>query len=43
MEEWVRNDLTVVRRYKLLLIKSINPGDAMYSLVTIVNNTVLYI
>lgn len=32
-----------VKRYKLLLIKEINPEDIMCSVMTIVNNTALYI
>lgn len=32
-----------VKRYQLPTIKYINDGDMMYSMVTIVNNTVFYI
>lgn len=32
-----------VNRYKFPGIKRISPGDVMYSMVTIVNNTVLHI
>ena len=32
-----------VKRYKLLVIIYIRHGDIIYSMVTIVNNTVLYI
>ena len=37
--KWVKG----VERYKLQIIKKVSPGDVMYSMVTIVNNTVLYI
>jgi len=37
--KWVKR----VKRYKLEVIKYISPGDVMYSMVTIVNNTVPYI
>ena len=32
-----------VKRYKLAVAKEINHGDAMYSIVTIINNTMLHI
>lgn len=32
-----------VKRYKLSFIKQVSPGDVMYSMMTIVNNTVFYI
>ena len=33
--------VTIVKRYKIPVIRKINPGDVLYSMVTIVNNTVL--
>lgn len=33
----------VVKRYRLPLIRKIGPGDIMYNMVTMVNNTVLHI
>ena len=38
-----RETVTVVKRYKLPVLFLISPGDVMYSMETIVNNTVLYI
>ena len=35
--EWVK----VVERYELTVIKEIRPGVAMYSMVSMVNNTIL--
>ena len=32
-----------VKRYQLPIIKYINDGDVMYSMITMVNNTVFYI
>ena len=31
-----------VKRYKLSVIKEISPGDLIYSIVTVVSNTVFY-
>lgn len=36
------NEETMVKRYKLLIIREISSGGTAYSLVTIVNNAVLY-
>lgn len=30
-------------RYEVPVVKSVSPGDVMYSMVTMINNTVLYI
>ena len=35
--------MTEVKRYKLLVIKEVSHGYIMYSVVTIVNNTLLHI
>lgn len=32
-----------VKKYKLQLIKEISPREVMYNMVTIINNTMLYI
>jgi hypothetical protein len=37
LREWVK----VVERYELTVIKEIRPGVAMYSMVSMVNNTIL--
>lgn len=34
--KWIKR----VKRYRLAVIKSMSPAEVMYSLVTIVNNTV---
>lgn len=40
---WVGMKLVkAVRRYKLPVVKEISPGHVMYSLVIIVNNTLLH-
>ena len=31
------------QKYKLLVIKEISPGEVMYSVVTVVSSTVMYI
>ena len=37
-EKWMK----VVKRYKLPVIRKIRSGDIMYSMLTIVNNAILY-
>ena len=39
----VAKSVNGVKRYKLPVIRSISSGDAMYSMVTIANNAVLFI
>ena len=39
---WVKW-MKVVIRYKLPVIKQISPGDVIYSMVTIINYTVIYL
>lgn len=38
-----RNVEMVVKWYKLSAIREVSSGDLMYGMVTIINNTVLYI
>ena len=40
---WWDKQVKVIKRYKILVIKSISHGDLMYIMVTIVNNIVLHI
>ena len=38
-----RNEDSLVKEYKISVIRFINSGDIMYNMVTIVNNAVLYV
>ena len=38
-----RNGVKRVNRYRLPVLKEVNPGDMMYSTLTLVTNTKVYI
>ena len=38
-----RNGVKGVKRYRLPVIKEVSPGDVIYSMLTMVNNTEVYV